>query len=135
MIQKIEHIGIAVTDLDAAIEMYKALGLELVGEETVEDQKVRTAFFKIGESCFELLEATDPTSPIARYIEKNAGRGGIQHIAMAVDDVDAEIERLKGEGFQMIDESARDGAHGNRIAFLHPKSTDGTLLEVCAKAG
>ena len=134
MIQKIDHIGIAVTNLDEAVETYKKLGLELLGMETVEDQMVRTAFFRIGESCFELLEATDPNSAIARYIDKNGGRGGIQHIAMQVDDVDAEIERLKGEGFLMIDESARDGAHGNRIAFLHPKSSHGTLLEVCAKA-
>lgn len=133
MINKIDHIGIAVTNLDEAVETYKKLGMELVGMEEVDDQKVRTAFFRVGESYFELLEATDPSSAIARYIDKNAGRGGIQHIAMQVDDVDSEIERLKGEGFLLIDEQARDGAHGNRIAFLHPKSTHGTLLEVCSK--
>ena len=134
MIKKIDHLGIAVTDLDAAIDLYQKLGLELVGKEVVDDQKVATAFFKVGESCFELLAATDPTSPIARFIEQNSGRGGIQHIAMQVDDVDAEIERLTALGFQMIDQVARKGAHGNRIAFLHPKSTMGTLLEICAKA-
>ncbi len=133
MIKKIDHIGIAVTNLDEAVETYKKLGMELVGIEEVDDQKVRTAFFRVGESYFELLEATDPRSAIARYIDKNSGRGGIQHIAMQVDDVDAEIVRLKNEGFLLIDEQARDGAHGNRIAFLHPKSTHGTLLEVCAK--
>lgn len=134
MIKKIDHIGIAVTDLEAGIKLYKDLGLELVGTERVDDQMVETAFFRIGESYFELLAATDPASPIARFIEKNHGRGGIQHIAMQVDDVDAELERLKGLGYQLIDEQARMGAHGNKIAFLHPKATAGVLLEVCCKA-
>lgn len=134
MIKKIDHIGIAVTDLEAGINLYKDLGLELVGTERVDDQKVETAFFRIGESCFELLAATEPDSPIGRFIEKNSGRGGIQHIAMQVDDVDAEVIRLKELGYQMIDDEPRMGAHGNRIAFLHPKSTEGVLLEVCAPA-
>ncbi len=132
MIHKIEHLGIAVTDLEEAIEIYKKIGLEFVGTEVVDDQKVATAFFKVGESYFELLAATDPSSTIAKFIEKNGGR--MHHIALAVDDVEAEIARLQGEGFQMIDTVPRKGAHGNMIAFLHPKSTRGTLLEVCAKA-
>jgi methylmalonyl-CoA/ethylmalonyl-CoA epimerase len=135
MIKKIDHLGIAVTDLDEAVEIYKAIGLEYVGREVVDDQKVATAFFKVGESCFELLAATDPASPIARFIERNGGRGGMQHIALTVDDVEAEIARLKSLGFEMIDQVPRKGAHGNMIAFMHPKSTRGTLLEICAKAG
>lgn len=132
MIRKIDHLGIAVTDLDEAIEIYKKIGLEFVGTETVEEQKVKTAFFKVGESYFELLAATEPDSTIAKFIEKNGGR--MHHIALAVDDVDAEIDRLQQEGFEMIDTVARNGAHGNRIAFMHPRATRGTLLEVCSKA-
>jgi len=134
MIKKIDHIGIAVTDLEAGIKLYQDMGLELVGTERVDDQMVETAFFKIGESYFELLAATDPASPIARYIDKNNGRGGIQHIAMQVDDVDTELERLKGLGYELIDQKPRMGAHGNRIAFLHPRGTQGVLLEICCKA-
>lgn len=97
----------------------------------VDEQKVETAFFRVGESYFELLAATDPSSPIAKFIEKNGGR--MHHIALAVDDVEAEIERLLGLGFDMIDKSPRRGAHGNLIAFMHPKATKGTLLEICCK--
>lgn len=133
MIKKIDHLGIAVTDLEESIELYKKIGLDFVGKEVVDDQKVATAFFKVGESYFELLAATDPSSPIARFIERNGGKGGIQHIALTVDDVESEIKRLEGEGFDMIDKAPRKGAHGNMIAFMHPKSTKGVLLEVCAK--
>lgn len=131
MIKKIDHLGIAVTDLQESIEIYKNIGLEFVGTEVVDEQKVETAFFKVGESYFELLAATDPSSPIAKFIDKNGGK--MHHIALAVDDVEAEIERLSGLGFDMIDKTARRGAHGNLIAFMHPKSTKGTLLEICAK--
>ncbi len=131
MIKKIDHLGIAVTDLQEAIEIYKNIGLEFVGTEVVDEQKVETAFFRVGESYFELLAATDPSSPIAKFIEKNGGR--MHHIALAVDDVEAEIERLLGLGFDMIDKSPRRGAHGNLIAFMHPKATKGTLLEICCK--
>jgi methylmalonyl-CoA/ethylmalonyl-CoA epimerase len=134
MFNKIDHVGIAVSNLKEGIELYKKLGLEFVGTEVVEDQKVETAFFKVGESYLELLAATDPTSPIARFIEKNNGRGGTQHIALNVDDVDAEIKRLTDDGFQMIDKVSRKGAHGAQIAFLHPKGTLGVLLEVCSKS-
>ena len=131
MIKKIDHLGIAVTDLNEAIDIYKKIGLEFVGTEVVDEQKVETAFFKVGESYFELLAATDPASPIAKFIEKNGGR--IHHIGLAVDFVEEEIQRLQAEGFEMIDKSAREGAHGNMIAFMHPKATKGTLLEVCSK--
>lgn len=134
MIKKIDHLGIAVTDLEESIELYKKIGLDFVGTEVVDDQKVATAFFKVGESYFELLAATDPSSPIARFIERNGGKGGIQHIALTVDDVEAEIARLQDAGFEMIDKAPRKGAHGNMIAFMHPRATKGVLLEVCAKA-
>ena len=131
MIKKIDHLGIAVTDLQESIDIYKKIGLEFVGTEVVDEQKVETAFFKVGESYFELLAATDPSSPIAKFIESNGGR--MHHIALAVDNVEEEIERLQAEGFMMIDKTARKGAHNNMIAFMHPKSTKGTLLEVCSK--
>ncbi len=131
MIRKIDHLGIAVTDLQEAIEIYKKIGLEFVGTEVVDEQKVETAFFKVGESYFELLAATDPSSTIAKFIEKNGGR--MHHIALAVDDVEAEIQRLLDEGFEMIDKVARKGAHNNMIAFMHPRATKGTLLEICSK--
>ncbi|HOC07219.1 MAG TPA: methylmalonyl-CoA epimerase, partial [Bacillota bacterium] len=107
------------------------LGLEYAGEETVADQKVRTAFFPLGESSVELLEATDPDSPIAKYIEKKGP--GIHHIALRVDDVAKAIEVLLGKGVRMIDTVPRVGAHGAKIAFIHPKSTPGILVEICQR--
>jgi methylmalonyl-CoA/ethylmalonyl-CoA epimerase len=130
---KIDHIGIAVTDLEQSIELYKGMGFEFEGRETVADQKVETAFFKIGESHVELLAATDPASPIAKFIQKNGGKGGIAHIAINVTDLDAKLDDLKIKGFQLIDEVPKKGAHGMRIAFVHPKSTAGVLLELCEK--
>ena len=113
---KIEHLGIAVTDLEEAIEIYKKIGLEFVGTEVVDEQKVANrVFLKVGESYFELLAATDPSSTIAKFIE-NGGR--MHHIALAVDDVEAEIARLQAEGFEMIDKVPRKGAHGNLIVFI-----------------
>lgn len=132
-LNKIDHVGIAVTDLEQSIELYKAMGFEFHGTETVEDQKVKTAFFKIGESMIELLAATDPASPIAKFIEKNGHRGGIAHMAINVTDVGSKLAELKQKGFQLIDETPKDGAHGAKIAFLHPKSTGGVLLELCEK--
>lgn len=132
-LNKIDHVGIAVTDLDKSIELYKAMGFEFQGTEVVEDQKVKTAFFKIGESMIELLAATDPASPIAKFIEKNGNRGGIAHMAIHVSDVQSKLAELKQKGFQLIDEVAKDGAHGTKIAFVHPKSTGGVLLELCEK--
>lgn len=133
-LNKIDHVGIAVTDLDKSIELYKAMGFEFHGIEIVEDQKVKTAFFKIGESMIELLAATDSTSPIAKFIEKNGNRGGIAHMAIHVSDVQSKLTELKQKGFQLIDEVPKDGAHGAKIAFVHPKSTGGVLLELCEKS-
>jgi methylmalonyl-CoA/ethylmalonyl-CoA epimerase len=132
-LNKIDHVGVAVTDLEQSIELYKAMGFEFHGTEVVEDQKVKTAFFKIGESMIELLAATDPASPIAKFIEKNGNRGGIAHMAINVTDVESKLQELKNKGFQLIDETPKDGAHGAKIAFLHPKSTGGVLLELCEK--
>ncbi|NLY32599.1 MAG: methylmalonyl-CoA epimerase [Firmicutes bacterium] len=132
MFKKIDHLGIAVDDLAAAVELFRdTLGLEYAGEETVADQKVRTAFFPLGESSVELLEATDPDSPIAKYIEKKGP--GIHHIALRVDDVAKAIEVLLGKGVRMIDTVPRVGAHGAKIAFIHPKSTPGILVEICQR--
>lgn len=132
MFKKIDHLGIAVDDLAAAVELYRdILGLEYAGEETVAEQKVRTAFFPLGESSVELLEATDPDSPIAKFIEKRGP--GIHHIALRVDDVAKAIEVLQAKGVRMIDTVPRKGAHGAKIAFIHPKSTPGILVEICQR--
>lgn len=127
---KIEHIGIAVSSLEQSIPIYeKLLNTPCYKIEAVESEGVKTAFFKVGESKIELLEATNPESPIAKFIEK---RGmGMHHIAYDVTDIDAEIARLLAEDFVMIHQSSKDGADGKRIAFLHPKSTEGVLVELC----
>ncbi len=132
--KKIEHLGIAVKDLQAGNELYtKLLGVEPYKMEEVESEGVKTSFFQIGESKIELLEASNPNSPIAKFIEKRGE--GIHHIAFEVEDIEAEIERLKGEGMVMIHESPKDGADNKRIAFLHPKSTGGVLIELCQDKG
>ncbi|MBX7151693.1 methylmalonyl-CoA epimerase [bacterium] len=132
-LNKIDHIGIAVTDLEAAKKLYEAMGFHYTGHETVDDQKVETAFFEIGESKIELLAATDPSSPIAKFIEKNGNKGGIAHIAINVTNIEEKLKDLKSKGFQLIDETPKTGAHGAKIAFVHPKSTSGVLLELCEK--
>lgn len=132
MFKKIDHLGIAVEDLAAAVELYRdVLGLDYAGEEIVAEQKVKTAFFPLGESSVELLEATDPDSPIAKFIEKKGP--GIHHIALRVDDVAEAIEALLAKGVRMIDTAPRLGAHGAKIAFIHPKSTPGILVEICQR--
>lgn len=131
ILKKIDHVGLAVTDLNKMIPIYEKMGFRYLGQETVLEQKVVTAFFEIGDSRLELLAATDASSPIARFIEKNSGFGGIQHIAIQVDHLENAIQEMKAKGFQMIDETPRFGAHHNRIAFMHPKSTGGILLELC----
>ncbi len=131
MISKIDHVGIAVLDLDAAIETYTRLGLPFLGRETVAEQGVEVAFFQIGESKFELLCPLGADTPIGKFIAKNGGKGGVQQVAMTVDNIDAEMARLKDEGFTLLQESPVDGAHNTRVAFLHPKSTEGVLLELC----
>ena len=134
MPEKINHIGIAVNSLDASIPFYRdVLGMAFEGTEEVADQKVRVAFLAVGESRIELLEPTAPESPIARFLEKNGE--GIHHLAYQVDDLEAALARLKSEGVRLIDDAPRAGAHGTRIAFLHPKASGGVLTELCEGGG
>jgi len=129
MIEKIDHIGIAVRSIEKASELFSnLLGLKVTGEERVEGQKVKVAFLPIGDSELELLESTEPEGPIARFIEKKGE--GIQHIAFRVDNIEKTLEKLKKEGVRLIDEKPRYGAGGAKIAFLHPKDTNGILIEL-----
>lgn len=131
MTKKINHIGIAVKSIEGALPVYRdILGMTLEGTEEVADQKVRVAFLAIGESRIELLEPTSEDSPIAKFIEKNGE--GIHHIAYEVDDLEKALLELKEKGIRLIDEVPRSGAHGSRIAFLHPKATGSVLTELCA---
>ena len=126
----IEHIGIAVKSLDEAIPFWeKQLGMKCYSIEEVKEQKVRTAFFKIGQSKIELLESTEPDGPIGKFIEKKGE--GIQHLAIAVEGLQENLTELEGKGVQLIDKAPRKGAEGLNIAFLHPKSTVGTPVELC----
>lgn len=126
---KINHLGIATKGIDEALKFWEnALGLENVHTETVEDQKVRVAMLPIGESRVELLEPTSGDSPISKFLEKRGG--GIHHIAVEVDNIEASLERLKNNGARLIDESPRIGAEGCLVAFVHPSSTNGVLLEL-----
>lgn len=128
--RKIEHLGLAVENIDSAIKNFeKLLNTKCYKVEEVTSEYVKTAFFKVGESKIELLQATDPNSAIAKYIAKKGQ--GIHHIAFDVEDIEAEINRLLGEGFQLIHQSPKDGADNKLIAFLHPKSTEGMLIELC----
>ena len=132
---QVDHIGIGVSDLAATKEFYKnALGMEhLPEDEVVEEQKVKVSFFPCGDAELEVLESTTPDGTIGRFIEKNGGRNGIQHVALRVDDIKAAIADLKAKGVQLIDEEPRYGAGGSAIAFLHPKATGGVLLELCQR--
>ena len=135
MPSKINHIGIAVNDIEAAAKFYtEALGLPLVGVEEVASQKVKVAFLPIGEVRLELVQPTSPDSPVAKFIEKNGGPG-IHHIAYQVADVAAEVEKLKSAGVKMVDETPRAGAHGTSIAFVHPKASGGVLTELVQEMG
>lgn len=128
----IEHIGIAVEDLKHAISFYEdVLGLSCYGIEEVTDQKVRTAFFMVGQTKIELLESTDPEGPIGKFLAKKGP--GIHHIAFAMEDVEAALDQAREKGVQLIDEKPRLGAEGLHIGFLHPKSTLGVLTEFCGK--
>lgn len=130
----IEHLGIAVTSLDEAIPFFEQLlGTKCYAIEEVTDQKVRTAFLKIGQTKIELLEPTCPESTIASFIEKNNGKGGIHHIAFAVEGLENQLNEAKEAGIRLIDQQPRKGAEGLDIAFLHPKSTFGVLTELCEK--
>jgi methylmalonyl-CoA/ethylmalonyl-CoA epimerase len=126
----IEHIGIAVTNLAASVAFYEQVfGLKCYSIEEVADQKVRTAFFRIGQTKIELLESTDPEGPIAKFIEKKGE--GIHHIAFAVENIDEHLRHAEKNGVRLIDANPRKGAEGLDIAFLHPKSTGGVLIELC----
>jgi methylmalonyl-CoA/ethylmalonyl-CoA epimerase len=130
MLTKINHIGIAVASLEATLPFYRDnLSMGFAGIEEVAEQKVRVAMLQVGESKIELLEPTSPDSPIAKFLEKNGP--GIHHIAYEVDDIEAAIARLTEDGMRMIDSVPRNGAHGTRIAFVHPKSSNGVLTELC----
>ncbi len=126
---KINHLGIATKNIDEALKFWEdALGLENVHTETVEDQKVRVAMLPLGESRIELLEPTSEDSPITKFLEKRGG--GIHHIAVETDDIEAALAKLKAEGARLIDEKPRIGAEGCLVAFVHPASTGGVLLEL-----
>ncbi len=126
----IEHIGIAVSSLEESIKYYEqVLGLSCYAIEEVKDQKVRTAFFRVGDTKIELLESTDPDGPIARFIEKRGP--GIHHLAFAVEDVAQSLRNAAGHGVRLVDELPRRGAEGLQIGFLHPGSTFGVLTEFC----
>jgi len=132
MIEKIDHIGIAVKSIKETSELLSnILGLKVASEEIVEEQKVKVAFLPLGDSELELLESTSSEGPIARFIEKKGE--GIQHIAFRVDNIEEVLEKLKKEGVRLIDEKPRYGAGGAKIAFLHPKSTNGILVELCER--
>ena len=131
MIKKIDHLGIAVRSLDEAVPYYeKALGLKCGHREEIPSQKVRAAFFAVGEVHLELLEPTDAQSPIAKFLEKNPS-GGIHHIAFASDNVETQLQQAAGAGVRLIHEKPFEGAAGKLVAFLHPKSTFGVLTELC----
>jgi len=129
---KIDHIGIAVKNLDEVADFYQnVMGIKLHGTEVVEDQKVKVAFLPVGDTELELLESTHPEGPIAKYIDKKGE--GVQHIAFRVEDIDYAINYMMDKGYRMIDESPRYGAGGAKIAFMHPKGTKGVLVELCER--
>jgi methylmalonyl-CoA/ethylmalonyl-CoA epimerase len=131
-ILKIDHLGIAVNSINEGKNFWTdVLGLEFEGTETVEEQKVTTAFFPVGESEVELLESTSPDGPIAKYLEKKGA--GLQHIAFRVENLESALQELKDKSVRLIDEKPRDGAGGAKIAFLHPKATGGVLVELCER--
>jgi methylmalonyl-CoA/ethylmalonyl-CoA epimerase len=128
--QQVDHIGIAVKALNSAIPIFeKLLNTPCYKTELVEGEKVNTAFFATGQTKVELLESTDDTGVIARFIEKKGE--GLHHIAFAVDDIEVEMARLKAEGFQLLSESPKPGADNKLVCFLHPKDTNGVLIEIC----
>ncbi len=131
-ILKIDHLGIAVNSIDQGKSFWTdVLGLSFEGSETVNEQKVTTAFFPVGESEVELLESTAPDGPVAKFIEKRGE--GFQHVAFRVENIEEALAELKEKGIRLIDEKPRKGAGGAKIAFLHPKSTNGVLVELCER--
>jgi methylmalonyl-CoA/ethylmalonyl-CoA epimerase len=133
MINKVEHLGIAVTDIDISNKLFaKLLGKEHYKLETVDSESVITSFFKVGEQKIELLQSTDNNGPIAKFIEKR--KEGAHHLAFHVDSITDEIKRLKKEGFEFLSETPKKGADNKIIVFLHPKTTNGVLIELCQNA-
>jgi methylmalonyl-CoA/ethylmalonyl-CoA epimerase len=131
---KIEHLGIAVKDIEKSNEVFsRLLGEPAYKDEVVDSEGVKTSFFKLGENKIELLAGISGDSAIEKYLSKN--REGIHHVAIAVDDIHAEIDRLKKEGFQFINETPKKGADNKLIVFIHPKSANGLLVELCQDAG
>lgn len=131
-ILKIDHLGLAVNSIDAGKKFWQdILGLKFEGTETVQEQKVTTAFMPVGESEVELLESTSPDGPIGKFIEKKGE--GFQHVAFRVDNIENALAELKAKGIQLIDEKPRKGAGGAKIAFIHPKATGGILVELCER--
>ena len=131
-ISHIEHIGIAVISLETAVPYYETLlGTKCYATEVVADQKVKTAFFKVGQTKIELLESTDPEGPIGKFLEKKGP--GVHHLAFAVDNVNSALQQAGEAGIQLIDKQSRKGAEGLNIGFLHPKSTLGVLTELCSE--
>ena len=128
---KLDHVGIAVKSIDAAKKIYEDLGLTIAHVESVETQKVRTAFLSVGDANLELLEPSSPNSTIAKYIEKRGE--GIHHICFRVDDIEAHLAHLKERGYRLINEAPVPGAHGRRVAFLHPAAGNGVLIELSEK--
>ena len=133
-ILKIDHLGIAVNSIDSGRKFWEdIMGLSLEGTETVEAQKVTTAFMPVGESEVELLESTSPDGPVAKFIEKRGE--GFQHVAFRVENIEEALAELKEKGVALIDQAPRIGAGGAKIAFLHPKATAGVLVELCEREG
>ena len=130
MSRKINHVGIAVKNIETSIPFYRdILGMTFEGTEEVAEQKVRVAFLQVGESRIELLEPTSPDSPVAKFLEKNGE--GIHHLAYEVDDLEKKLVELQNGGVRLIDQTPRKGAHGASIAFIHPKASGGVLTELC----
>ena len=130
MINKVEHLGIAVKDIDLSNKLFaKLLGKQHYKLESVDSESVITSFFKVGEQKIELLQSTDDSGPIAKFIEKR--KGGVHHLAFHVDSITDEVKRLKKEGFEFISETPKKGADNKIIVFLHPKTTSGMLIELC----
>ena len=131
-LQRIDHLGIAVHSIEATLPIYmNGMGLQVVHEEVIEDQKVRTLMLQVGESLVELLEPTTPDSPIAKFLESKGQ--GVHHVAYAVDDLVGALAHAKAQGYRLIDEKPRKGSHHKMIAFLHPKDTHGVLTEFCQR--
>jgi methylmalonyl-CoA/ethylmalonyl-CoA epimerase len=129
MLKKIDHIGIAVCSLEKSLPVFQGLGLEFLGTEEVPSQKVKVAFFEVGDVRVELLEPTSTESPIAKFLEKRGE--GLHHIAYETGNIQEEMERLRASNFEFLDKEPRAGAHESRVSFLHPKSTNSVLTEIC----